>query len=343
MRFGVRVAAVLHAVSKAVFRATRDVAERIGLAITRFGRALWRFYSSVERAFAGLCADLILWVWASRNIVLLIVIGGVLSWLASFRAVWLGVSVGIVYFGLMVWAVWRYFQIDLDNEQDRYEQARLSLAAVLTIAVRVILSAVAAILLFVAFGRGPLSWLPRNLTKWRSQTTKPADIQSQTPVGITTSPAPFLELPGAEVFSETVSVVLDSVVDGHTHASVEAEIAAQFGKGAHVELVGFQNGWYCAELSTGRCGTWINSRDVGLLNRRGSKRWPGEQKDSPEVSAATIENLNIRDGPGTNYETLFVISRGERVWISAHLGGWCRVNSVERAWANCSYLLTGGG
>ena len=60
---------------------------------------------------------------------------------------------------------------------------------------------------------------------------------------------------------------------------------------------------------------------------------------------ATAENsLNVRSGPGTQYEVVGTIRAGETVDAGNCTGSWCRVSfSGGTGFANRSYLAMGGG
>lgn len=66
-----------------------------------------------------------------------------------------------------------------------------------------------------------------------------------------------------------------------------------------------------------------------------------------EVSAASANNtgtvkasaLNIRSGPGTNYDKLGVLRQGQKVTILENKGGWYRIPS---GWVSANYIQIGG-
>ncbi len=58
----------------------------------------------------------------------------------------------------------------------------------------------------------------------------------------------------------------------------------------------------------------------------------------------TIANLNLRSGGGTNYRSLGVIPKGERVTVLKTSGGWAKVSSSKgTGWSKASYLKSSGG
>lgn len=61
------------------------------------------------------------------------------------------------------------------------------------------------------------------------------------------------------------------------------------------------------------------------------------------ASAAVVTNdLNLRSGPGTNYQVVDTMPAGARVNVLSCTGGWCRVDwRGEVGFASSSYL--GGG
>ncbi|MBX6427223.1 MAG: SH3 domain-containing protein, partial [Variibacter sp.] len=55
-------------------------------------------------------------------------------------------------------------------------------------------------------------------------------------------------------------------------------------------------------------------------------------------------DLNIRSGPGTNYQVIDVVGSGTVVDVRGCSGGWCRVSYGGSAgWASRSYLAFAGG
>ncbi|HEY0440495.1 MAG TPA: SH3 domain-containing protein, partial [Xanthobacteraceae bacterium] len=61
---------------------------------------------------------------------------------------------------------------------------------------------------------------------------------------------------------------------------------------------------------------------------------------APAVSEA---DLNVRAGPGTEYEVVGVIPAGSRVDVAGCTGSWCQVNfRGGRGYASASYLQVGG-
>ena len=63
------------------------------------------------------------------------------------------------------------------------------------------------------------------------------------------------------------------------------------------------------------------------------------------AAPATAEtSLNVRSGPGTEYEVIGAIPAGATVDVRGCSGSWCQVNfRGERGFASRSYLAMGGG
>lgn len=60
--------------------------------------------------------------------------------------------------------------------------------------------------------------------------------------------------------------------------------------------------------------------------------------------ALSETDLNVRAGPGTEYEVIGVIPAGSRVEVAGCTGSWCQVNfRGGRGFASASYLQLGGG
>jgi uncharacterized protein YraI len=53
-------------------------------------------------------------------------------------------------------------------------------------------------------------------------------------------------------------------------------------------------------------------------------------------------NLNVRTGPGTQYQVIGVLPAGAQAWIGSCSGNWCNVNfNGLRGWSSASYLAPG--
>ena len=62
------------------------------------------------------------------------------------------------------------------------------------------------------------------------------------------------------------------------------------------------------------------------------------------VPATAETALNVRSGPGTQYQVVGAIPAGETVDVGDCTGSWCRVSfSGGTGFANRSYLAMGGG
>ena len=66
---------------------------------------------------------------------------------------------------------------------------------------------------------------------------------------------------------------------------------------------------------------------------------------STAAQARTVvitNNLNVRTGPGTQYEVIGVLPAGAQAWIGSCSGNWCNVSlNGLRGWSNASYLAPG--
>ena len=60
---------------------------------------------------------------------------------------------------------------------------------------------------------------------------------------------------------------------------------------------------------------------------------------SNNTGRVTASALNIRSGPGTNYDKLGVLQYGQSVTILENKGGWYRIPS---GWVSASYIRLGG-
>jgi uncharacterized protein YraI len=59
-------------------------------------------------------------------------------------------------------------------------------------------------------------------------------------------------------------------------------------------------------------------------------------------AAVATTTVNVRTGPGTSYNAIDTLSRGEQVAIVDRDGGWCAVQkSGPDGWVSCAYLSNG--
>jgi len=58
-------------------------------------------------------------------------------------------------------------------------------------------------------------------------------------------------------------------------------------------------------------------------------------------AATATSSVNVRTGPGTQYNAIDTLRPGERVGITDQSGGWCEVSkSGPDGWVSCRYLTS---
>ena len=104
-------------------------------------------------------------------------------------------------------------------------------------------------------------------------------------------------------------------------------------------------------LSAQKIGSLVRNQKVEVLETNGDwyrTNYGWVHKSSVKlVSAASANNtgtvlayaLNVRSGPGTNYDKVGSLLQGEKVTILENKSGWYRINS---GWVSANYIKIGG-
>lgn len=138
--------------------------------------------------------------------------------------------------------------------------------------------------------------------------------------------------PGAGFGSATVSVALNL----RTGPSTSYEVLTVMPGGAVVEVVSGPSGGWCQVTWQGQTG-WASGYYLEFT--------PGANPEEPSgTGTATVRaNLNLREGPGTNYTVLLVMPNLATVTVVSNPGsGWAQVSyQGTTGWASTQYLSFG--
>ena len=87
-------------------------------------------------------------------------------------------------------------------------------------------------------------------------------------------------------------------------------------------------------------GNWMRIKDGWVYAAYVAKDDGTTSYDNERTNViVTVNGLNIRSGPGTNYKTVGTLWYGEKVIILENKGEWLRINS---GWVKASYIKVGG-
>ena len=129
---------------------------------------------------------------------------------------------------------------------------------------------------------------------------------------------------GSTVYTEHKNaVVTANELNVRSGPSLSAQKIGSLVKNQKVEVLETSGDWYRTNYG------WVHKSYVQLVSAASSN-------NTGTVKASA---LNIRSGPGTNYDTLGVLRRGETVTILENKNGWYRINS---GWVSANYIKVGG-
>ncbi|WP_029215535.1 SH3 domain-containing protein [Kallotenue papyrolyticum] len=119
-------------------------------------------------------------------------------------------------------------------------------------------------------------------------------------------------------------------------------------QGQTVKLLGRNGDWFKVETSSGQTG-WIHSELVSasqqVIGSLTTIEVPAASTTSRIiVGATTEENVNLRSGPGTTYESLGKLPAGTKLEVIGQREGWYRVATANGTvgWVSASFFSIGG-
>jgi N-acetylmuramoyl-L-alanine amidase len=81
---------------------------------------------------------------------------------------------------------------------------------------------------------------------------------------------------------------------------------------------------------------WKTDPGPAFPMKRMKQHLGSDRGDDAEAFEVTASRLNVRGGPGTRFEVIDTLTRGERVEIEQRSGSWARISSD--GWVHTSYL-----
>lgn len=112
-----------------------------------------------------------------------------------------------------------------------------------------------------------------------------------------------------------------------SQASTDASVVASLNNGSYVTLISQAGSWWKVEYAKGRYGFCH-----GDYIRR--------VQSSPATVATQSGALNIRSGPGTSYERVGSLAKGETVLLLSSANGWSRIlcHGTKTGYVSSQYL-----
>ena len=96
-------------------------------------------------------------------------------------------------------------------------------------------------------------------------------------------------------------------------------------KNDKVSILKSSNGWYKIETVSGKEG-WASSSYISLSNDNADSN----SNESKNIAIVNTDGLKFRNGAGTSYSIIKVLSKGEKVEIISESNGWSKVKYDSR-------------
>ena len=129
---------------------------------------------------------------------------------------------------------------------------------------------------------------------------------------------------GSTVYTEYKNaVVTANELNIRNGPSLSAQKIGSLVKNQKVEVLETSGDWVRTNYG------WVNKNYVKMVSAASANN----------TGTVTASALNIRSGPGTNYDRLGSLQRGETVTILENKGGWYRISS---GWVSANYIKLGG-
>ncbi len=133
----------------------------------------------------------------------------------------------------------------------------------------------------------------------------------------------FVHEAGAAV---KTAVVTGSTVNVRTGPGTDYNKIGTIVKGEKFEVLEQQNDWYRLKLDNqGRSG-WVLGTYLNVLTDGGSGSSQPEVSQSPRTAEVKGRYINARSGPGTIYNTVARLNKGEKYPVVKQSGGWISID-----------------
>ena len=116
-------------------------------------------------------------------------------------------------------------------------------------------------------------------------------------------------------FAAETGVITGDVVNVRKGPGTGYDRVEMLARGKQVTILGEENGWY--KISWGNSTGYVSAAYVALNGAAQSK-----EPDATVVGGTTI---NVRKGPGTNYDRIAMVAAGKRVAILGSESGWYQI------------------
>ena len=122
-----------------------------------------------------------------------------------------------------------------------------------------------------------------------------------------------------------IGTVTASSLNIRSGPSTNYSIVTTVKKNDKVSILKSSNGWYKIETVSGKEG-WASSSYISLSNDNADSN----SNESKNIAIVNTDGLKFRNGAGTSYSIIKVLSKGEKVEIISESNGWSKVKYDSR-------------
>jgi N-acetylmuramoyl-L-alanine amidase len=130
--------------------------------------------------------------------------------------------------------------------------------------------------------------------------------------------------------STKTGVVNASVLNVRETASTNAALVTQLDEGTQVTILSSSDGWYKISFSS-KTG-WASAEYITI------------KETSLGTGVVTGSTVNVRSGPGTDYEVLTTVQESEKITVASRSGEWYKITTSGgiTGWMLSEYVTLGG-
>ncbi|MEW5761585.1 MAG: N-acetylmuramoyl-L-alanine amidase [Bacillota bacterium] len=126
-----------------------------------------------------------------------------------------------------------------------------------------------------------------------------------------------------------IAVVQGDVVNLRSGPGTNYQITAKVTRGTRLEVLGQSGGWYKIAYAGGKT-SWVAGWLVKLEGQTPATPPAPAQPAPPAVGGKQVavvqgDVVNLRSGPGTNYQITAKVTRGTRLEVLGQSGGWYKI------------------
>jgi len=114
--------------------------------------------------------------------------------------------------------------------------------------------------------------------------------------------------------------------------TTNTEVIKELPVGFVFEILEERSSWYRTEIDN-QVG-WVSAQFVNLVDD------PSVTPTNPPSTSGRViaSSLHIRSGPGSTYESVGGLDRGDTVTIAEERGGWLRITHPRAGWVSAQFI-----